>query len=491
MNGTTELMKKPLMEGAFLNKNHSTADVLIQVDFGASQKNLLNNLKGIVFDWQLEKFSTHKVLQKFDTPMGPLYLLLPFANPVKEGILPASEHVLIKKAMGLLLTTLEHEGASKVQVEFKGGDKDYLRSAFCGLEIAAYSYKSIVTQKQMKMSWAFTKDKGKISKEDFDRGLTLGQAVNIARHVVNIPPNILNPTSYSRSIEKFFKNKPGFKVNIWNKARLQKENMQLILAVGAGSEHPPCMIHLSYRPTGSKNKKPMAFVGKGITYDTGGLNLKPGGSMRNMKKDMGGSAALLGLAFWAERSKSKTPMDFYFAIAENSVDERSFRPGDILVSRKGISVEIDNTDAEGRLVLADALDVAQKQKPTPSAIVNMATLTGAIKIALGKDIAGLFCTDDTLQNKLCVAGVDSGDLVWPMPMYEPYNSRLQSSVADVVNSSDSFGSSITAALFLRKFVENTPFAHVDIYSWVDSPQMPLKEPGGSGQGVELLVNLIN
>jgi leucyl aminopeptidase len=214
--------------------------------------------------------------------------------------------------------------------------------------------------------------------------------------------------------------------------------------------------------------------------------------MRLMKKDMGGAASIVGLATWVAEMKYPGPCDFYLALAENAVDANSFRPSDVCVARNGMSVEIDNTDAEGRLVLADALDVAVTQKGVdePEVVIDVATLTGAIKVGLGVDIAGLFSNDDELAESLTTAGQRAGDLNWRMPLFDKYWGEMSSPFADCKNSGGSFGGAITAALFLQKFVRGKKWAHLDVYAWADKAQGALGAQGGSGQPVQALIEYL-
>ena len=238
--------------------------------------------------------------------------------------------------------------------------------------------------------------------------------------------------------------------------------------------------------------KPVAFVGKGVTFDSGGLDIKPSSGMRLMKKDMGGAAAVAGLAMWAHRVNYSKPLDFYLALAENSVDGKSFRPSDVITARNGLQVEIHNTDAEGRLVLADALDVAvtQTKADEPEMVIDVATLTGAIKVALGADLAGLFTNDDDLAEKLSQAGQAAGDLSWRMPLLSKYNGASSSHFADMVNAVDGFGGAITAALFLEKFVKQKSWAHLDIYAWTEKATGSLQAAGGNAQGLYCLIEFV-
>lgn len=372
--------------------------------------------------------------------------------------------------------------------------KEEIEAILVGLEMARYQYKQItkIEAKSLpQLSFHFINKKVKAS--DLEIGHAIGVATNLARHLVNLPPNLLNPLTYSQALKIIFGVKSAHhQLVIWDEKKLAQEGMNLHLAVGTGSLTPPRMVHLKYRPPGCKNKKPMAFVGKGVTFDSGGLDIKPSAGMRFMKKDMGGSAALVGLAYFVLQTKYQQPMDFYWPMAENSVDEKSYRPSDVFVSRNGKSVEIHNTDAEGRLLLVDSMDLAVKQKgkDSPQFIIDVATLTGAIKVGLGNDIGGLFANDQRLAQKIEKAAFRSGDRMWRMPIFQDYRSSLNSGVADLVNSSNGNGGAITAALFLEEFVDGRPWAHLDIYAWTDSSRGALCESGGSGQGVQCLVDFV-
>jgi leucyl aminopeptidase len=269
--------------------------------------------------------------------------------------------------------------------------------------------------------------------------------------------------------------------------------MDLLLQVGKGAEHGPCLVHLKIRSTRSPKSKSKTgerypvFVGKGITFDTGGVDIKPANAMRLMKKDMGGAASLLGLS-WYAALQGDFNFEVFLPFAENAVDGKSFRPSDVIQARSGAMVEVHNTDAEGRLILADALDFALEQCPNATALIDLATLTGAIKVGLGTEIAGLFCNDARLGQSLLASSVRSGDWVWPMPLYRKYAKSFSTPFADFVNATDGWAGAITAALFLEKFVKDKPWAHLDIYAWNDKPSGAFTEEGGSAQAVQLLVD---
>jgi leucyl aminopeptidase len=215
--------------------------------------------------------------------------------------------------------------------------------------------------------------------------------------------------------------------------------------------------------------------------------------MRNMKKDMGGSAALVGLAVWLHRVRPVLAVDLYLAIAENAVGEKAFRPGDILQARNGKTVEIDNTDAEGRLVLADTLSVAAAADvpDRPSVLIDVATLTGAARVALGLKVGALFASSDELSAELVDAGQTAGDPLWRLPMVEAHDKELRSPVAALVNSSTSrYGGAVTAAMFLAEFVEDIPWAHIDVNAWSETDDGPISGPGGNGQTVQCLIEYL-
>lgn len=336
-----------------------------------------------------------------------------------------------------------------------------------------------------------------IESESRSHGEKLASAMLLTRSLVNMPPNILNPESYEVFARELVRRECDLEgdpnrvaVEVFHKDKLTAEGCGLLTAVGQGSDIPPRIIRLSYFPRGNgKQLKHVALVGKGITFDSGGLNIKGGNFMRNMKKDMGGSAAALGVFLAVARLGLPVRMTCYLALAENMLSGRSMRPGDVYKSRQGLTVEIDNTDAEGRLVLADALSYAASEKP--DWLIDIATLTGAARVALGPSVDSLFCTDKAMEDLLVESGVLLGDWVWPLPFVEPYEPWLESSVADIVNSAASgHGGAITAALFLKKFVGECNWTHIDSYMWSDRPTEITQEAGATAKCVRLLTHAI-
>jgi leucyl aminopeptidase len=266
---------------------------------------------------------------------------------------------------------------------------------------------------------------------------------------------------------------------------LLSENLPLIHAVGRASPRLPRLIEMNWGEAGPM----LVLVGKGVAFDTGGLNLKPGASMGLMKKDMGGAATVLGLARMIMALKLPLRLRVLIPAVENAVAGSAFRPGDILTSRKGLTVEVNNTDAEGRLVLADALALADEARP--DLIVSMATLTGAARVAVGPDLAPFYATNDGHAHALSRAGRKTRDPLWRMPFWEPYEGMIEPGIADLDNApKGGFAGSITAALFLKRFVEQAPnYVHFDIYGWQPSAA-PGRPKGGVGQGARALLEAL-
>jgi leucyl aminopeptidase len=464
---------------------------------GAKKKRqtVLNTLKKTTPAWQWERAnqSSEEMLQLI-SDTGPVWVIHPNLSRQShhDGILAKSQYASARTLVGALCTKVGSLELDELIVSFEGAEDEEILGSLVGLEMASYRYLNHTEPKKYPHNLPKIRLVGATAAQ-LKEALVLGVSVNLARHLVNTPAGDLNPKTYAAHAKKMYVNSKSMKVDVWSGKRLEKEKMGLLMAVGKGSEEGPCLIHFKYRPTGASGKKPLAFVGKGVTFDTGGLNIKPGGGMRLMKKDMGGSASLFAFAYWLEQTKAKFPCDIYLAVAENSLDERSFRPGDVIMSRAGISVEIDNTDAEGRLVMADALDVAAKKtgKDEPEAIIDLATLTGAMRIALGTKVGGLLSNQDKLSNNLISAGQKMGDPIWRMPLVQDYSIHLYSEFADLSNSANTrFGGGITAALFLARFMNGKPFAHIDMMAWADLIEGPYAEKGGNGQCVQALASFV-
>lgn len=284
-------------------------------------------------------------------------------------------------------------------------------------------------------------------------------AVSFTKDLVNEPANNLTPSAFASKTKTELQNS-GVKVTIFNKAELIKRKMETILAVGRGSVNEPKLIILNYKPK-VKSKKKIALVGKGVTYDTGGLSIKSTAGMFEMKADMAGGAVVIGIFKAAAALKLPVELIGIVPAVENSISGNSFRPGDIIKTASGKSIEVMDTDAEGRLILADALEFASKQKPDE--IIEFSTLTGAIAVALGLFTSGLFTKSDELSEKLLESAYGTYERIWRMPMWDDFNEEIKSDIADVKNLGSRWGGAITAAKFLEKFVgEKIPFVHLDI-----------------------------
>lgn len=309
----------------------------------------------------------------------------------------------------------------------------------------------------------------------------------LARDLVNEPANIINPMSFAKIAQDVAK-KAGITIHIIKGAELKKENMNLIMAVAQGSANEPCLIHVEYKPT-KKAKHTVALVGKGVTFDTGGLSLKPAAPMLGMKMDMAGAASVLGAVWAAAELELPVHVHAIMPMVENMPSDRAIRPGDVIRGRNGKTVEIDNTDAEGRLILADALNYAEDLKP--DYMIDVATLTGACVIALGDEIAALYSTDSELNDRLEKASQDVGEKMWPMPMEKSYFSQMKSEIADFKNVGGREGGSITAALFLKEFVSKTKWAHLDIAGPSEAQKdWPTCAKGATGYPVRTFVTFL-
>jgi leucyl aminopeptidase len=314
-------------------------------------------------------------------------------------------------------------------------------------------------------------------------GRALAAGVSLAKDLGNLPPNVCTPTYLAEQAQALGK-KYDFKVKVLEQNELKKLGMGSFLGVTQGSEEPPKFIVMQHLK-GKKDQKPVVLVGKGITFDTGGISLKPGSEMDEMKYDMCGAASVIGTF------KTIAEMDLALNVigliptCENMPDGRATRPGDVLTSMSGLTIEVLNTDAEGRLILCDALTYAERFEP--SAVVDIATLTGACVIALGHHASGLFSNNDDLAKELLQAGEASLDRAWHMPMWDDYQPLLDSNFADIANIGGRAGGSITAACFLSRFAEKYEWAHLDVAgtAWKSG-----KEKGGTGRPVPLLTEFL-
>ncbi len=363
-------------------------------------------------------------------------------------------------------------------VDYFGCKKTDIKNFFLGWSLADYSFEKFKSKKKKrsnsKIFHNFEKDVETISKSYF-----------YVRDLINTPANFLGPNEILQSAKGFLKNFT-FVGSVSGK-KLEK-NFPLIAAVGQGADKGKQPIFGEFRFRKKNSKKKVFLIGKGVSFDTGGLNIKTGSGMSLMKKDMGGAANCIGLAKLVSDFDLNVDLTLLLCLVENSISKKSIRPSDIIQSRAGRYVEIGDTDAEGRLILADAISYSCEKKA--DLIIDMATLTGASRVAMGTEIPSFFCNDDDLAMKLIDISQKIGDPLWQLPLWENYSGQLNSAHADIRNIGNQvFGGAITAALFLEKFVKNIPWIHVDLMAWTRSNKFSSYE-GGEAMGIRALLDLI-
>ncbi len=415
------------------------------------------------------------------------------------GVAPGKDNAPIDMAMlgGFVLG--KANGAQKVEVAFEAPTASWDGAAAAefalGLRLRSYRFDKYKTRKK-------ETDEENAAPSEFAIGLShaaaaraasherfaVAEGVEIARNLVNEPPNVLFPAEFAdraKALEKL-----GVEANVLDEKAMGKLGMNALLGVGRGSARESRVVTLRWNGARSKRTKPIAVIGKGVCFDSGGLSIKPAAGMEDMKGDMGGAACVVGLMHALAARKAKAHVVGVIGLVENMPDGDAIRPGDILTSMSGQTIEVVNTDAEGRLVLADALWYAQKTF-SPRAIIDLATLTGAIIVALGQEYAGLFSNDDELAQRLVASGEATGEKTWRMPLAQAYDKLIDSKVADMKNTGGRHGGSITAAQFLQRFVKDTPWAHIDVAGVaMGSPSSDINPSWASGWGVRLLNRLV-
>jgi leucyl aminopeptidase len=329
--------------------------------------------------------------------------------------------------------------------------------------------------------------------EELEAAVAVGQVVadaqNLARSVGNEPANVLTPMELARRAEAMSR-ETGLDFELLDRPRMQQLGMGALLGVAQGSAEPPCLIILRYRVSGKSDGPHLAIVGKAVTFDTGGISIKPSEGMEQMKYDMCGGAAALGAMAAIAKLKPGINVTAYIPAVENMPSATAQRPGDIVKSLAGKTIEVLNTDAEGRLILVDAITYAKQNGCTH--IVDLATLTGAIGIALGSINTGMFCNDEHTQRQFQQAARDAGEKMWPMPLDDDYKDMLKCAFADMPNIGSKGAGAITAAMFLKEWVENTPWVHLDIAAtaWVTEAKPHLAK-GPTGVGVRTLIKFVH
>lgn len=362
-----------------------------------------------------------------------------------------------------------------------------------GLMFGLYSFDKFKTTKEteaaieIEVITTMTKLKRHLD-DNAEKLNTVFENVNIVKDMVNTPPNIMTPSEFAKTVTETAGT--NMQITIWDEKDIKREGLRLLEAVGMGSANPPRFIKIAYTGDKSVNTN-IALVGKGITFDTGGTSLKPAASMGGMKADMAGAATVYGVIRLIASLNLKVNINAYIPLAENIIGGKALRPSDVITSASGKTVEIMNTDAEGRLVLADALHIATKTDP--ETIIDLATLTGACVVALGPFCAGIFSNRKFLSKQLTDASNETGEDIWELPLFEGYEKGIDSSVADIQNMSSygRDGGAIHAALFLKQFVDNYPWVHIDIAgpAFLEK-RHPVFGKEATGFGVRLLFNFI-
>jgi leucyl aminopeptidase len=319
-------------------------------------------------------------------------------------------------------------------------------------------------------------------------GLALADGVNLARDLVHEPPNVLYPEEFARRAEQL--SSLGVDVEVLGEEDLRRLGLRALVAVGDGSAHDSCVALMQWRG-GAEGEAPIAFIGKGVCFDSGGISIKPAGGMEDMKGDMAGAATVVGLMHALAARKARVNVIGAIGLTENMPDGKAQRPGDIITTLSGQTVEMVNSDAEGRLVLGDVLWYVQ-DRYKPTFMIDLATLTGAVLVALGQDHAGLFSNSDELSDRLLAAGRETGEKVWRLPLSAAYDKLIDSKFADMKNTGGRHAGSITAAQFLKRYVrDELPWAHLDIAgTGMNVPQTDVIKTWSGGWGVRLLERLV-
>ncbi|WP_150290769.1 leucyl aminopeptidase [Sphingobium estronivorans] len=393
-----------------------------------------------------------------------------------------------ERAGGALTARLATSGATHAAVEFFGGasGEQAAQLAF-GASLRGWRIDSYRTRQPDKAKPTLQKITlvSADAEAAWEQQAAVAAGVAFTRELVSEPANILYPESFverCRHLEEL-----GVKITVLDKAAMTELGMGSLLGVAQGSVREPRLLAMEWDGTGGTTEKPLVFVGKGVTFDTGGISLKPGAGMEDMKWDMGGAGAVAGAMKALAGRKAKARVVGICGLVENMPDGNAQRPGDIVTSMSGQTIEVLNTDAEGRLVLCDVITWAQKTY-APEVIVDLATLTGAMIISLGHEYAGIFANDDGLADDLIAAGKAAGDQLWRFPLGDAYNKLIDSPIADMKNIGPRYGGSITAAQFIKRFVdEGVKWAHLDIAGmvWADKPGATW-DKGATGYGVRLL-----
>jgi leucyl aminopeptidase len=404
------------------------------------------------------------------------------------------EHDTVRRAVGTATRLLLKLGAKEIALDL-ASFPDHVAAAVEGAVLASYKFEGFGKDPARKTRGVLGKLQVLVKEHESTNARVQARnaevvvaTVNTIRDIGNLPGNMLTPAILAEKAEELAQGR-ALEVKVWNERQLKRDGFGGIMAVGQGSANPPRLIVIEYRGGGKKDV-PIALIGKAITFDTGGISLKPGAAMDEMKWDKMGGLAVLGTMLAAADLKLPVNLVGLIPSAENMPGPGAYRPGDIITTRDGKTIEVLNTDAEGRIILADAIAYARLTYK-PSAIIEYSTLTGAVVMALGYRRAGLFTADEKLRNALVAAGKITGELVWPLPIDDEYKEGTQSEIATVKNIGGREGSACISASFIKTWAEETPFVHIDIAgtAWTTKPPSHL-EGGATGFGVRLNIQAL-
>lgn len=389
------------------------------------------------------------------------------------------DHNKMREAVAKAVKKLQQIKAKKAIFDFDI-NADYGKSAVIGAMIADYAYDKYKSEKAHHLDEITFAN---FSQETVEEGIIFGEAMNFTRDLANTPAQIATPQKLAQIASKL----EGIETKVFNKEEITRMGMGAYLAVGQGSVNPPEFIHMKY--TGKNVKKKIALIGKGICFDSGGLDIKPASSMLTMKDDMSGASCILGVMKALAKLQPDIEVHGLIAACENMPSGSSYKPGDILTAKNGKTIEVDNTDAEGRLTLADALCYACELNVDE--VIDIATLTGACVVALGSHISGIMGNDDELIERLIETGKETGEKLWKLPMDREYFDSLKSDIADMKNTGTRMGGASIAGVFLQEFVKDTKWAHIDIAgtAYIEKPQKEFIA-GSTGAGVRTLLSYI-
>ena len=424
-------------------------------------------------------------------PLGlPFARLLAVGGGAQGGFDAAASEIAAAEAYQALKTS----GAETLVIGLQGLSADHAARAALGVRLAAYRFDRYRTtekadKKPTIRNLRIETDDAAAAKAAFEPLSALADAIVFSRDLVSEPANVLYPVEFARRVKAL---EPlGLTVEILGVKEMTALGMGSLLGVGQGSARESQLAVIQWKGASDPNAQPVAFIGKGVCFDTGGISIKPADGMEDMKWDMGGAAAVAGLMHVLAGRKAKVNAVGILGLVENMPDGNAQRPGDVVTSMSGQTIEVINTDAEGRLVLADAVWYCQ-DRFKPKFMIDLATLTGAIIVALGNDFAGLYSNNEALAENLLAASKASGDALWRMPLPPAYEKNIDSMIADMKNVGPRPGGSITAALFIQRFVNGLPWAHLDIAStaWKKPSSVATHPEGATGFGVRLLDQLV-